>query len=177
MRLNLTNPFEWTEAKSGQVIHIEGDDRRVEILVNGTGKSEVWVSDDPKMKNAVLLGAGEGYLELRYATRRPTFVVVSCGESDRSFYKTLARTQVVERDPSQESFTNVEPRGRPSELSRLMAAVKHNENVRKTQHEQALNDLRAEMENLSRNQPVSQPTTGEVTEPPAEPPADPPPAE
>lgn len=145
-RIKHGNVNVWSPVKAGHVIEFKSSKpRHVKFEVTANSNIEIWVSDNSKMSQAVLIGTSNGKSEIQYTAPSTTFVQIKAEKSSDLFVNIPDNDQTV-YNSVQPSFTSIEPRvNNSTEFDRMMAFMKHNETQRNAQLEVERSALRAEV--------------------------------
>jgi len=145
-RIKHGNVNKWTVTKAGQVIEFASSKpRHVKFEITANSNIEIWVSDNKKMSDAVLVGTSNGKTEIQYTAPATTYVQIKAEKSADVFVNIPDLDQAVENTDNP-SFTSIEPRvNNSTEFDRMMAFMKHNETQRNAQLEAERAVLRAEV--------------------------------
>lgn len=145
-RIKHGNVNVWSPIKAGHVIEFKSSKpRHVKFEVTANSNIEIWVSDNSKMSQAVLIGTSNGKSEIQYTAPSTTFVQIKAEKSSDLFVNIPDNDQTV-YNSVQPSFTSIEPRvNNSTEFDRMMAFMKHNETQRNAQLEVERSALRAEV--------------------------------
>tara|TARA_B100000768_G_scaffold119370_1_gene110397 strand:+ start:328 stop:864 length:537 start_codon:yes stop_codon:yes gene_type:complete len=145
-RIKHGNINKWSAAKSGQVIEFASSKpRHVKFEITANSNIEIWVANDAKMSDAVLVGTSNGKAEIQYTAPATTYVQLKAEKSVDMFVNIpdLDQTKTNSDEPS---FTSIEPRvNNSTEFDRMMQFMKHNEMQRNAQLEDERAALRAEV--------------------------------
>jgi hypothetical protein len=145
-RIKHGNVNKWTATKAGQVIEFASSKpRHVKFEITANSNIEIWVSDNSKMTDSVLVGTSNGKTEIQYTAPATTYVQIKAEKSADVFVNIPDLDQAVENTDNP-SFTSIEPRvNNSTEFDRMMAFMKHNETQRNAQLEAERAVLRAEV--------------------------------
>ena len=145
-RIKHGNVNKWTVAKAGQVIEFASSKpRHVKFEITANSNIEIWVADNNKMSDAVLVGTSNGKTEIQYTAPATTYVQIKAEKSADLFVNIPDLDQAVENTDNP-SFTSIEPRvNNSTEFDRMMTFMKHNETQRNAQLEVERAALRAEV--------------------------------
>jgi len=145
-RIKHGNVNKWTAAKAGQVIEFASSKpRHVKFEITTNSNIEIWVSDNNKMSDAVLVGTSNGKTEIQYTAPATTYVQIKAEKSADLFVNIPDLDQAVENTDNP-SFTSIEPRvNNSTEFDRMVQFMKHNETQRNAQLEAERAVLRAEV--------------------------------
>jgi len=145
-RIKHGNVNKWTSTKAGQVIEFASSKpRHVKFEITANSNIEIWVSDNNKMSDAVLVGTSNGKTEIQYTAAGTTYVQIKAEKSADLFVNIPDLDQAVENTDNP-SFTSIEPRvNNSTEFDRMMTFMKHNEQQRNAQLEAERAVLRAEV--------------------------------
>jgi len=145
-RIKHGNVNKWTATKPGQVIEFASSKpRHVKFEITANSNIEIWVADNQKMSDAVLVGTSNGKTEIQYTAPATTYVQIKAEKSADVFVNIPDLDQAVESTDNP-SFTSIEPRvNNSTEFDRMMAFMKHNETQRNAQLEAERAVLRAEV--------------------------------
>ena len=145
-RIKHGNINKWSKAKAGDVIEFASSKpRHVKFEVTANSNIEVWVANDNKMSDAVLVGTSNGKTEVQYTAPATTYVQIKAEKSADIFVNIpdIDQTTVNSDEPS---FTSIEPRvNNSTEFDRMVQFMKHNETQRNAQLEAERAVLRAEV--------------------------------
>ena len=145
-RIKHGNISKWSSVKSGQVIEFASSKpRHVKFELTANSNIEIWVANDAKMSDAVLVGTSNGKAEIQYTAPATTYVQLKAEKSVDMFVNIpdLDQTKTNSDEPS---FTSIEPRvNNSTEFDRMMQFMKHNEMQRNAQLEDERAALRAEV--------------------------------
>ena len=76
-RIKHGNVNKWTATKAGQVIEFESSKpRHVKFEITANSNIEIWVADNQKMSDAVLVGTSNGKTEIQYTAPATTYVQI-----------------------------------------------------------------------------------------------------
>jgi hypothetical protein len=145
-RIKHGNVNKWTATKAGQVIEFASSKpRHVKFEITANSNIEIWVADNNKMSDAVLVGTSNGKTEIQYTAPATTYVQIKAEKSADVFVNIPDLDQAVENTDNP-SFTSIEPRvNNSTEFDRMVAFMKHNETQRNAQLEAERAALRAEV--------------------------------
>jgi len=145
-RIKHGNVNNWTVSKAGQVIEFASSKpRHVKFEITANSNIEIWVSDNQKMSDAVLVGTSNGKTEIQYTAPATTYVQIKAEKSADVFVNIPDLDQAVQNTDNP-SFTTIEPRvNNSTEFDRMMTFMKHNEQQRNAQLEAERAALRAEV--------------------------------
>jgi hypothetical protein len=145
-RIKHGNVNKWTATKAGQVIEFAASKpRHVKFEITANSNIEIWVADNQKMSDAVLVGTSNGKTEIQYTAPATTYVQIKAEKSADVFVNIPDLDQAVENTDNP-SFTSIEPRvNNSTEFDRMMTFMKHNEQQRNAQLEAERAALRAEV--------------------------------
>lgn len=148
-RIKHGNINKWSKAKSGDVIEFASNKpRHVKFEITANSNIEVWVANDNKMSDAVLVGTSNVKTEIQYTAPATTYVQIKAEKSADIFVNIpdIDQTTVNSDEPS---FTSIEPRvNNSTEFDRMVQFMKHNEQQRNAQLEAERALLRAEVAKL-----------------------------
>lgn len=141
-RFKVDNPNDWEPFPSDQLIKLDvRRTRRVRLQLNSTGPASLWIANNSEMANARLLGTTDGQAEFVFTAGDPAYLEVKSEPGTVVYMRHFAPTHSVE-GRELPSFTNLEPRGTPTELTRILHLVKLNERARQAQLDNELKPLR-----------------------------------
>ena len=146
-RIKHGNISKWSKAKAGQIIEFASSKpRHVKFEITVNSSIELWVSDNKKMTDAVLMGTTtHGKTEIQYTAPLTTYVQIKAEKLADVFVNIPDLDQAVENTDNP-SFTSIEPRvNNSTEFDRMVAFMKHNETQRNAQLEAERAALRAEV--------------------------------
>lgn len=156
-RFDIKNPGEWQPLQVGEVLAF--DTRRNRLTLNCSGPTKVFVSNSEDMANPVLLGAGSGVLVFTWSADQTAYVE-AVAETGHVVYINGHSPGRVAPPSDEPAFVNIAPRGRPTELQRMMYSMQQNQKVRDEQ-------LRREFQRVQERQaaPLVEPAPTTATEP------------
>lgn len=145
-RIKHGNTTKWSAAKAGQIIEfVSSKPRHVKFELTANSNVEIWVANDNKMSDAVLMGTSNGKTEIQYTAPATTFVQIKAEKSADLFVNIPDVDQSVQNS-DEPSFTSIEPRvNNSTEFDRMVQFMKHNETQRNAQLEAERASLRAEV--------------------------------
>ena len=145
-RIKHGNTTKWSAAKAGQIIEFASSKpRHVKFELTANSNVEIWVANDNKMSDAVLIGTSNGKTEIQYTASATTFVQIKAEKSADVFVNIPDVDQSVQNS-DEPSFTSIEPRvNNSTEFDRMVQFMKHNETQRNAQLEAERSALRAEV--------------------------------
>ena len=145
-RIKHGNTTKWSAAKAGQIIEFASSKpRHVKFELTANSNVEIWVANDNKMSDAVLIGTSNGKTEIQYTASATTFVQIKAEKSADVFVNIPDVDQTVQNS-DEPSFTSIEPRvNNSTEFDRMVQFMKHNETQRNAQLEAERAALRAEV--------------------------------
>jgi len=145
-RIKHGNISKWSQAKAGDVIEFASSKpRHVKFEITANSNIEVWVANDNKMSDAVLVGTSNGKTEIQYTAPATTYVQIKAEKSSAVFVNIPDIDQSVQNS-DEPSFTSIEPRvNNSTEFDRMVQFMKHNETQRNAQLEAERAALRAEV--------------------------------
>jgi len=145
-RIKHGNTTKWSAAKAGQIIEFASSKpRHVKFELTANSNVEIWVANDNKMSDAVLIGTSNGKTEIQYTASATTFVQIKAEKSADVFVNIPDVDQSVQNS-DEPSFTSIEPRvNNRTEFDRMVQFMKHNETQRNAQLEAERAALRAEV--------------------------------
>ena len=145
-RIKHGNVNNWTATKPGQVIEfVSSKPRHVKFEITANSNIEIWVADNNKMSDSVLVGTSNGKTQIQYTAPATTYVQIKADKSADVFVNIPDLDQAVENTDNP-SFTSIEPRvNNSTEFDRMVAFMKHNEQQRNSQLEAERAALRAEV--------------------------------
>lgn len=145
-RIKHGNTTKWSVAKPGQIIEFASSKpRHVKFELTANSNVEIWVANDNKMSDAVLMGTSNGKTEIQYTAPATTFVQIKAEKSADVFVNIPDVDQSVQNS-DEPSFTSIEPRvNNSTEFDRMVQFMKHNETQRNAQLEAERAALRAEV--------------------------------
>ena len=162
----------WSPLKAGEVIEFKSSKpRHIKFEVTANSNIEIWVSDNSKMSQAVLIGTSNGKTEIQYTAQATTFVQIKAEKSADMFVNIPDNDQTV-LNSDEPSFTSIEPRvNNSTEFDRMVQFMKHNETQRNAQLEAERAALRAEVAKIKAEAETvveapqeAEPDAGETTE-------------
>lgn len=122
----------WTPLSAGEVIAFDtpGNSRRVQLSIMANGLVSVFASENEDMSEGVLVGYGDGALDLEFSTRGGAFVSVEAEPGVSIFGRSRTADMIVEASPTP-AFTGPLPtQRRDANLERMMRMMRENENAR-----------------------------------------------
>ena len=171
-RIKHGNTTKWSAAKAGQIIEFASSKpRHVKFELTANSKVEIWVANDNKMSDAVLMGTSNGKTEIQYTAPATTYVQIKAEKSADVFVNIPDVDQSVQNS-EEPSFTSIEPRvNNSTEFDRMVQFMKHNETQRNAQLEAERAALRAEVSKIKAEAETvveapqkAEPDAGETTE-------------
>jgi len=145
-RIKHGNISKWSQAKAGDVIEFASSKpRHVKFEITTNSNIEVWVANDNKMSDAVLVGTSNGKTEIQYTAAATTYVQIKAEKSASLFVNIPDIDQSVQNS-DQPSFTTIEPRVSTStEYDKIAMMMKYNQQQMEQQLEAERAALRAEV--------------------------------
>jgi hypothetical protein len=145
-RIKHGNVNKWTATKAGQVIEFASSKpRHVKFEITANSNIEIWVSDNNKMSDAVLVGTSNGKTEIQYTAPATTYVQIKAEKSADVFVNIPDLDQAVENTDNP-SFTSIEPRvSTGTEYDKIAMMMKYNQQQMEQQLEAERAALRAEV--------------------------------
>lgn len=166
MHTNIKNPADWSLVQPDEILEFPTRvSRSVKLTLNTTGETSVFVSAQPDMSDAVLLAAGTGMFSCEYTANAPTYVQAKApAKGAVVFFRGHAPSH---RRPGTEepSFVNIAPRGRPTELMRMMHIQALNEKARNAVLAEEVRKLRQAQKAAEKAQPKPAPANPPEPEP------------
>jgi len=146
-RIKHGNINTWSKTLPGKVLKfVSSKPRHVKFEVTANSNIEVWVANDNKMTDSVLVGTTlPGKTQIQYTAPATTYVQIKAEKSADIFVNIPDLDQAVE-NTDKPSFTSIEPRiNNSTEFDRMVAFMKHNETQRNAQLQAERAALRAEV--------------------------------
>jgi len=145
-RIKHGNVNKWTATKAGQVIEFASSKpRHVKFEITANSNIEIWVSDNNKMSDAVLVGTSNGKTEIQYTAPATTYVQIKAEKSADVFVNIPDLDQAVENTDNP-SFTSIEPRvSTGTEYDKIAMMMKYNQQQMEQQLQAERAVLRAEV--------------------------------
>ena len=145
-RIKHGNVNKWTAIKAGQVIEFASSKpRHVKFEITANSNIEIWVSDNNKMSDAVLVGTSNGKTEIQYTAPATTYVQIKAEKSADVFVNIPDLDQAVENTDNP-SFTSIEPRvSTGTEYDKIAMMMKYNQQQMEQQLQAERAALRAEV--------------------------------
>jgi hypothetical protein len=146
-RIKHGNINAWSKFLPGKVTEFASSKpRHVKFEVTANSNIEVWVANDNKMTDAVLVGTTlPGKTQIQYTAPATTYVQIKAEKSADIFVNIPDIDQSVQNS-DEPSFTSIEPRvNNSTEFDRMVQFMKHNEQQRNAQLEAERAVLRAEV--------------------------------
>jgi hypothetical protein len=145
-RIKHGNVNKWTATKAGQVIEFASSKpRHVKFEITANSNIEIWVSDNNKMSDAVLVGTSNGKTEIQYTAPATTYVQIKAEKSADVFVNIPDLDQAVENTDNP-SFTSIEPRvSTGTEYDKIAMMMKYNQQQMEQQLQAERAALRAEV--------------------------------
>lgn len=145
-RIKHGNVNKWTATKAGQVIEFASSKpRHVKFEITANSNIEIWVADNNKMSDAVLVGTSNGKTEIQYTASATTYVQIKAEKSADLFVNIPDLDQAVENTDNP-SFTSIEPRvSTGTEYDKIAMMMKYNQQQMEQQLEAERAALRAEV--------------------------------
>ena len=145
-RIKHGNINKWSKAKAGDVIEFASSKpRHVKFEITANSNIEVWVANDNKMSDAVLVGTSNAKTEVQYTAPATTYVQIKA-EKTADIFENIPDIDQTTVNSDEPSFTSIEPRvNNSTEFDRMVAFMKHNETQRNAQLEAERSALRAEV--------------------------------
>lgn len=145
-RIKHGNVNKWTSTKAGQVIEFASSKpRHVKFEITANSNIEIWVSDNNKMSDAVLVGTSNGKTEIQYTAPATTYVQIKAEKSADVFVNIPDLDQAVENTDNP-SFTSIEPRvSTGTEYDKIAMMMKYNQQQMEQQLQAERAALRAEV--------------------------------
>jgi hypothetical protein len=145
-RIKHGNVNKWTATKAGQVIEFASSKpRHVKFEITANSNIEIWVADNQKMSDAVLVGTSNGKTEIQYTAPETTYVQIKAEKSADVFVNIPDLDQAVQNTDNP-SFTSIEPRvSTGTEYDKIAMMMKYNQQQMEQQLEAERAALRAEV--------------------------------
>ena len=145
-RIKHGNVNKWTATKAGQVIEFASSKpRHVKFEITANSNIEIWVADNNKMSDAVLVGTSNGKTEIQYTAPATTYVQIKAEKSADVFVNIPDLDQAVENTDNP-SFTSIEPRvSTGTEYDKIAMMMKYNQQQMEQQLAAERAALRAEV--------------------------------
>jgi len=145
-RIKHGNVNKWTSTKAGQVIEFASSKpRHVKFEITANSNIEIWVADNNKMSDAVLVGTSNGKTEIQYTAPATTYVQIKAEKSADVFVNIPDLDQAVENTDNP-SFTSIEPRvSTGTEYDKIAMMMKYNQQQMEQQLQAERAALRAEV--------------------------------
>ena len=145
-RIKHGNINKWTSTKAGQVIEFASSKpRHVKFEITANSNIEIWVADNNKMSDAVLVGTSNGKTEIQYTAPATTYVQIKAEKSADVFVNIPDLDQAVENTDNP-SFTSIEPRvSTGTEYDKIAMMMKYNQQQMEQQLQAERAVLRAEV--------------------------------
>jgi len=149
-RIKHGNINKWSQAKAGDVIEFASSKpRHVKFEVTANSNIEVWVANDNKMSDAVLVGTSNGKTEIQYTAPATTYVQIKAEKSAAVFVNIPDIDQSVQNS-DEPSFTSIEPRtSNGTDYDRMAMLMRYNQQQMEQQLEAERAVLRAERKQFS----------------------------
>jgi len=145
-RIKHGNVNVWSPLKAGEVIEFKSSKpRHVKFEVTANSNIEIWVSDNSKMSQAVLIGTSNTKTEIQYTAPATTFVQIKAEKSSDMFVNIPDNDQTV-LNSDEPSFTSIEPRvSTGTEYDKIAMMMKYNQQQMEQQLQAERAALRAEV--------------------------------